>query len=553
MKALDEERKMMSAPPKKLKLGGPTSFETEAATQSVTFPPNCKKELGVLELIKFVLPRASYIQFLRCLNLYSKDIITKSELVYLVEDLFMSNGSAKYGDAFQRFKEQVLDYNEWEDNQQAVNEKANYYVFVSAMNSLPLPQRTPSYRELPPEVPRPPCSGRFKLCFDVLNDDLMSVPSGTEDQTYQTARKNEYEEALFRCEDERFELDRLIEGNKSALRALSECLRDLELGAEPARVLDNRLKTLHLYAIARLYGDQWYEALTLLKENPFRAVPVIMKRMKQKHTEWDGVRSQLRLSWRKVVESNFHRSLDHRSFYFKQEDKKRLTPRIIVAELKEAHASKMQDVSLPVLDRDMISEVSQEIDTSCLSSSFSRIDIHRKIADLVSIASEVYLDADANGIKSLISDFVFHFLGVPKSDTMGESDASNPRVEPFGNTKPVRVQMESWAFQEKIAPIRRHSRPSHLFFCNYTFYVFFKLYQLLYERICSMEELTKNKEGSYDFILGLITNLLEGKLDHSHFEDELRALLGTQSYCMFTIDKVLNGLLKQVCLMILVF
>ena len=33
-------------------------------------------------------------------------------------------------------------------------------------------------------------------------------------------RKNQYEEALFRCEDDRFELDMIIENGTSAIRAL---------------------------------------------------------------------------------------------------------------------------------------------------------------------------------------------------------------------------------------------------------------------------------------------------------------------------------------------
>ena len=34
-------------------------------------------------------------------------------------------------------------------------------------------------------------------------------------------RKNQYEEALFRCEDDRFELDMAIECSRSAVKALS--------------------------------------------------------------------------------------------------------------------------------------------------------------------------------------------------------------------------------------------------------------------------------------------------------------------------------------------
>ena len=37
----------------------------------------------------------------------------------------------------------------------------------------------------------------------------------------QHMRKNQYEEALFRCEDDRFELDMVIESNASAIRHIT--------------------------------------------------------------------------------------------------------------------------------------------------------------------------------------------------------------------------------------------------------------------------------------------------------------------------------------------
>jgi paired amphipathic helix protein Sin3a len=37
--------------------------------------------------------------------------------------------------------------------------------------------------------------------------------------------------------------------------------------------------------------------------------------------------------WRKVFEQNYHKSLDHRSFYFKQSDKKSLMPKAMLQEV----------------------------------------------------------------------------------------------------------------------------------------------------------------------------------------------------------------------------
>ena len=46
-------------------------------------------------------------------------------------------------------------------------------------------------------------SQRTELGSDVLNDHWVSVTSGSEDDSFKHMRKNQYEESLFRCEDDR--------------------------------------------------------------------------------------------------------------------------------------------------------------------------------------------------------------------------------------------------------------------------------------------------------------------------------------------------------------
>lgn len=41
-------------------------------------------------------------------------------------------------------------------------------------------------------------------------------------------------------------------------------------------------------------------------------------------------------------------------------------------------------------------------------------------------------------------------------------------------------------------------------------------------------------------------NLLDGSVDNAKFEDECRAIIGNQSYVLFTLDKLLYRLCKQV-------
>ena len=73
-------------------------------------------------------------------------------------------------------------------------------------------------------------------------------------------RKNQYEEALFRCEDDRFELDMIIECNASAIRAmepLAKHLMESNMSNEQKcawRPPEGALNAIHLRAVQRIYG-----------------------------------------------------------------------------------------------------------------------------------------------------------------------------------------------------------------------------------------------------------------------------------------------------------
>jgi paired amphipathic helix protein Sin3a len=85
----------------------------------------------------------------------------------------------------------------------------------------------------------------------------------------------------------------------------------------------------------------------LFRRNPVGAIPVILKRLKQKDLEWRKARQQLSNQWRDVLVKNAARSLDHRSFYFRlnsthfrpdffqrQQDKRSFTSRYLLADIK---------------------------------------------------------------------------------------------------------------------------------------------------------------------------------------------------------------------------
>ncbi|CDY28682.1 BnaCnng05680D [Brassica napus] len=300
-----------------------------------------------------------YQTFLKCLNLFSNGIIQTKELQNMVSDLL-----GKYPDLMDEFsqffercesidgfqhlagamskksfssEEQASRSMEVEEKErehkpdlEVVNETEQYkeeYVGKS-IQELDLSNCeccTPSYRLLPSDYPVRTASQRSELGAEVLNDRWVSVTSGSEDYSFKHMRRNPYEEILFRCEDDRFELDMLLESVSSAARTAENLLNiitEKKIAFSGSFRIEDHFTALNLRCIERLYGEHGLDVIDILHKNPATALPVILTRLKQKQDEWKKCRDDFDKIWAKVYAKNHYKSLDHRSFYFKQQDSK---------------------------------------------------------------------------------------------------------------------------------------------------------------------------------------------------------------------------------------
>ncbi|KAI3665915.1 hypothetical protein L6452_44550 [Arctium lappa] len=175
-----------------------------------------------------------YQAFLKCLHIYSTEIITRKELQSLVSHLLgkhpdlMEGFSAflercenidgvlagvmekkAFGNEGHVSKSTRTEEKEREHRREIDAAKEDMYkekYWGKSIQELDLSncQRcTPSYRLLPDDYPIPSVSQRSELGSQVLNDLWVSVTSGSEDYSFKHMRKNQYEESLFRCEDDR--------------------------------------------------------------------------------------------------------------------------------------------------------------------------------------------------------------------------------------------------------------------------------------------------------------------------------------------------------------
>ena len=210
--------------------------------------------------------RESWSEFVKCLDLYSHDAISRRDMFLLVQELFGPNNA----DLYDEFKALLSARSAYDSSQQDLW----FSIPLSEIDFSQCRRCTPSYRILPSDYPRPISSGReaYKESA-VLNDEWVSIPIGSEESTsFKQMRKNQYEESLFRSEDDRFDIDMVIDSNMSCIRLLEpiaeeiqhlKSLEDQEGGAPKfsLQLEKNSLGVIHLNAIARIYGEHGGEIL----------------------------------------------------------------------------------------------------------------------------------------------------------------------------------------------------------------------------------------------------------------------------------------------------
>lgn len=107
-------------------------------------------------------------------------------------------------------------------------------------------------------------------------------------------KKNVYEEALYRVEDERYSYDMNIEANLNTIALLEPVSKKLGSMTEEeknsfklAPGLGGPSKTIYQRVMKKIYGkEQGAKVVEKLHNQPAQTVPVVLKRLKQKDEEW---------------------------------------------------------------------------------------------------------------------------------------------------------------------------------------------------------------------------------------------------------------------------
>ncbi|MCJ1477564.1 Transcriptional regulatory protein sin3 [Lambiella insularis] len=285
-----------------------------------TTPSNSAEEIAFFDKVKKFLGKTPFNEYLKLCNLFAQDLIDKNTLVQKVEGFIGQNLDMMIW--FKRF----VGF----DGSDVVIEnrplQSDTKVVLSNCRAL-----GPSYRLLPAREATKKCSGRDDMCRSVLNDEWASHPTwASEDSGFVSHRKNQYEEALHRIEEERHDYDFNIETCLRTIQLLDPIVQQIKLMSEDERAhyklpigLGGQSEAIFQRVIKKIYDRKLgSQVVTDMFHKPTIVCPIVLNRLKQKVEEWQAGQREWEKVWRDQTLKLFWKSLDHQGLSAKAENKR---------------------------------------------------------------------------------------------------------------------------------------------------------------------------------------------------------------------------------------
>lgn len=363
-----------------------------------------QEELGFFDRAKKQIGnRASYAEFMKLLNLFSQDLIDKYTLVDRVGSFI--GGSP---DLMKYFK----DWLDIEDQDEVV--EARVRPDTGRVNLSHCRALGPSYRHLPKRDQDKPCKGRDGMCYEVLNDVWASHPTwASEDSGFVAHRKNQYEEALHRIEEERHDYDFHIESCQRTIQLMEPIVQQIFVMSDADRAgftlqpgLGGASEAIPKRIIMKIYGrETGARVLEEMYARPVAVLPIVLSRLKQKLEEWKQVQREWEKVWRDQINKQFWKSLDHQGLNVRNHDKKIFQQKTLTSEIqaKYEEAKKNRENGIATKKHQ-------------LEYAFHDLDVVADAARLILVCLESdrgnYNAGEQDKIRGWFTDFIIRFFGL---------------------------------------------------------------------------------------------------------------------------------------------
>lgn len=599
-----------------------------------TLDTDLSNELAFFDKVKKAIGnKQTYNEFLKLLKLYSSDVIDKSTLHDKARTMI-----GGFPELFEWFKNFIG----WEEKPLRIE---NIAIKKQQLDLMMCKAAGPSYRQLPKSQTKMPCSGRDDLCWSVFNDEWVGHPVwASEESGFIAHRKNQYEEMLFRIEDERHEYDYYMEANLRTIQTLETIANRIAnmTPEEKARFklpigLGHTSSTIYVKVIRKIYDkDRGWEVIDALHENPTVTVLIVLKRLKQKDEEWKRAHREWNKVWREAEQKLMIKSLDHLGLSFKNIDKKLLTNKQLVSEISTIKQEQVNKKLHPLMTRPKSELITMYEDFSIFMDILKLVNTNLK-------HNQVYSQNDKERMETFMRSFMVKFFfmdpqyiedqltkrgivsvnedndtaedsnkeeintkSIPtlsqtkkrpreydllrdvlrknkrrKNELQGQQQSNSTNDQETGEDEQVPDEIQkvqsNWISNETFNSTDNKAREEYNMFANTQIYVFYRHLDTLYKRLLEIKKIAPsvNKEiksrlptkfasdlglidhhledlgvsikgsDSYSEALELCVKLIDNKLEQSTFEEALRNGFRNKAFKLFTIDRVIQSLMKH--------
>jgi paired amphipathic helix protein Sin3a len=181
-----------------------------------------------------------------------------------------------------------------------------------------------------------------------FNDRFISIPCGSEDDK-NVFKRNIYEESIFKFEEQRFELDMVLEILRHSLEVLQE-LNDRVIKGEIVNVdVEKDLGAIIIRSINRFYKDSCQQVLKGIQNHPIDSIPIVINRFKKRLDEATNQKVELKKNIKISFDKIYYKFLDVRTYKLKNYEKKNNNPKAFLKEILTKQKEKLSTNNINVL------------------------------------------------------------------------------------------------------------------------------------------------------------------------------------------------------------
>ena len=246
--------------------------------------------------------------------------------------------------------------------------------------------------------------------------------------------------------------------------------------------LGGNSSTIYKRVIKKIYdNDRGLEVIDALHQNPAVAVPIVLKRLKQKDEEWRRSQREWNKVWREIDNKNFAKALDHQGINFKLNDRKAISTKSLINEIETMHHEQKGKPS------DLANRYQFDF-TFKDQTVFENV-----IAILLSYieSNSAIISPEEERVQGILDEFVTKLFLLDenadeKSDSNGEKSAIGTEVDPTIHGEMVEANQEPTMEVDGVEPpasseqvkAPESKRKSHTLYCNSQLYCFLRLFQV---------------------------------------------------------------------------